>query len=255
MKLKQIALAALAVVSMGQALAGNTSSPDTSTLFVVVGDQNHTYMFDTGVTMSQVINGDVNYSAVLPNWSSFNFGATTPFDGLDEGSGVRWTVIAGTNVQSNLGNTVLAANALDAIDQGTFSGMKNLTVKNDAQRMLSWATSASDVLASGGSIAQKGADAFAGNIQFGIGNNNALYTQGFGNPGATSSLGLYYEAVSTISLNGAATVKAMDEIVTLNPTTGALTIAVAAVPEPETYALMLAGLAAVGFVAARRRRA
>lgn len=255
MKLKQIAFAALAVVAMGQALAANTSSPDTSTLFVVVGDQNHTYMFDTGVTMASVINTKVNYSVTLPNWSSFNFGATTPFDGLDEGSGVRWTVIAGTNVQSNLGNTVLAANALDAIDQGTFSGMKNLAVKTDAQRMLSFGGSASDLLASGSNIAQKGADAFAGNSQFAIGNNNALYIQDFGNPAGTTSLGLYYEAVSTISLNGAAKVTAMDEIVTLNPTTGALTIAVAAVPEPETYALMLAGLAAVGFVAARRRRA
>ena len=83
MKLKQIALAALAVISMGQAFAGTTGSQNTSTLMVVVGDQNHTYMFDTGVTMAQVINGDVSYSAVLPNWSSFNFGATTPFDGLD----------------------------------------------------------------------------------------------------------------------------------------------------------------------------
>jgi hypothetical protein len=36
------------------------------------------------------------------------------------------------------------------------------------------------------------------------------------------------------------------------PTVNDLTLA-AAVPEPETYALMLAGLAAVGFVARRRR--
>jgi len=31
-------------------------------------------------------------------------------------------------------------------------------------------------------------------------------------------------------------------------------VAVAAIPEPETYALMLAGLAAVGFIARRRKR-
>ncbi|WP_077036978.1 PEP-CTERM sorting domain-containing protein [Pelomonas sp. KK5] len=257
MKLKQIALAALAAVAMGHAMAATTGSQDTSTLMVAVGDQNHTYLFDTGITMASVINTDVNYSVTLPNWASFNFGATSAFNGLDEGSGgagVRWTVVAATNVLSNLGNTVMSTNPLSAVADGNFSGLKNAGVRTDAQRMLSFGNSANDLLNSGSNIALKGGDAFAGDVQFGIGNNTRLYIQDFGDPAATSSLGLYLETVSSISLNAGATLKAMDEVVTLNPTTGQLTIA-AAVPEPESYALMVAGLAAVGFVAARRRRA
>ena len=38
-----------------------------------------------------------------------------------------------------------------------------------------------------------------------------------------------------------------------NPTGGSLTFPVAAVPEPETYALLLAGLGVMGFIARRRK--
>src|SRR5262249_21641213 len=81
MKLKQIALGLLAATAMGSAMAGGSStSQSTATLYLAVGDQNHTYLFDTGVTMASLIGTDVNTSFTLPNWSQFNFGTTTPFD-------------------------------------------------------------------------------------------------------------------------------------------------------------------------------
>ena len=57
----------------------------------------------------------------------------------------------------------------------------------------------------------------------------------------------------SLSTGGTAAYFAADVIT--GSTTGAVGVTVPAIPEPETYALMLAGLAAVGFMARRRRQA
>jgi hypothetical protein len=75
----------------------------------------------------------------------------------------------------------------------------------------------------------------------------------------TATTGQWDALAGSFSLNNAATVQI--KLLDLNTDYGGndfavdrLSLTAAPVPEPETYALMLAGLGAVGYVARRRRR-
>ena len=256
MKLKNIVLAVLAVTAMGQAMATVTNTTSGSTLVLMVGDQTHSYLFDTGVSMASVIAGTANASFTLPNWSQFNFSATTPFDPAS-GAGVRWALQTGTYALAGNVQSLMITGTTDALNDGSLDlGNKNIAVKQDAQSLAGYAGSVATLLASGKNVAASSDDAFV---------NDAIFNYGYGfqlnyQPLATGSankIGIYLETLTApvTNNNKAATFAQMDEFATFNTATGTLNIGVpAAVPEPETYALMLAGLASVVFVSRRRQR-
>ena len=256
MKLKHLAIAALAVSAMGSAMAqGVTSSASTATLLIAIGDGSHSYTFDTGVSLASIENGTANYSAILPNWASFNFGATTPFDPASQ-TGVEWGALGATATPANQISfaSLMISGTQDALNDGTLSTQyKNLGLKNDSQRMLSLAGGPTSPLeAASGTSVNAGTPAYLStgyfNLGYGAGNQAQALSAG------VDTLGLYLITPTGSNNNTFATLTQETSLVTLNTSTGQLTIsAAAAVPEPSSYALAIAGLAWVCFIVRRRR--
>ena len=255
MKLKSILLATLALTAMGQAMATVTNSTSDSTLVLMVGDQNHSYLFDTGVSMASVINGTATGSFVLPNWSQYNIAASTPFDPAS-GAGTRWALQGGT--YASLGNiqSLMITGTLDGLNDGSLDlGNKNSAVKQDAQKLAGFADSVATSLAAGTNVVGSSADAFAGDAIFNLGYGFQLNYQAL-TAGASNQIGLYYESLSSpTKASIAANFAQMSEVASFDTATGTLTLSIpSAVPEPGTYALLLAGLASMVFVSRRRQR-
>ncbi len=116
-----------------------------------------------------------------------------------------------------------------------------------------------------GSFAQFPAGTLA--MEIGAGGNDLLAVDGVASLGGTLSMtfldgftgtGLYtlITASDTLGMFSSITFAGLDAAYTssLVYTSAGLQLNVAAVPEPETYAMLLAGLAAIGWVARRRQR-
>jgi len=255
MKLKTISIAALAALSFGQAMAGSTTSTSTATLELLVGDEAHSYLFDTGVTFSSLVAGTVSQTFQLPNWSAFNFAATKPFDGIS--SGVRWVVQASAYSGTLASTHLMIGGTATALTDGTINTTSiNSATKNDtAAAQSNDQLNIQPLLASGKNIAVNG-DASGAFV------NDTVFAYGLGGPTSNNPVlagkntqYLYQESASSIKLSGTTKFAALSstETVTLDSTAGTLTIGtVSPVPEPSSYALLVAGLACVGFVARRR---
>lgn len=246
------ACAALAAPALANIKAVNAGG---SELFLVVGDQNGSFMLDTGVTLGSLLTSPASFSRSVASaaWTSYLASDTNLFDGSSASTtGTRWALFVydGSSeaqydlqqVLTTLGKGLTAANV--TFDAGTMNGSWGAT-GNLSQQANSTGTHLT--LANGTSFNAKGTTGFAGANFFKFGATNTL----IGNKvGDSSSLflikgdpDLFDDPLATVLTTNTGLTASFD----------GTTLTVTAVPEPESYALMVAGLGIVGFLARRRR--
>jgi len=172
------------------------------------------------------------WNTLVNNVDANNFSfVVTAFDTVGFGAAVR-TIVTGSNATANFNST-------QAVNLGNIAGGR-----------------ANDIFTP---IANKGTNATAANGAYTFTNGYAMAGDGFGNEWRSNNVlqGETLVANTTgLWMVNANTTPAKYKIgdVALNAQTGVLTLTTAPIPEPTTYALMVAGLVVVG-AAARRRRA
>lgn len=286
-KLKALAAAASLLAAAGgaqAAVAGSSVVENSSMLFVaydIVGGTNTSLTVDLGYSFGDFIQGaalnaagttvtwNLNTSTVTLNgatvagdnaWGA----ATSTFFGTIQAADLRWGVIG-----------------YDSVQGGTFDGRGMLSTGNPTQANITGVQASATVgnaitamnnfyaptnnlgthptNANGANIATSGSAYLNTTVKTNF-NGNIPWSYLLADNGV-SRLNRVNQLVGNPEVNQLGTVSTVDTVIdladaatfTFNSATGVLTYSVPAVPEPGTYAMLLAGMAVVGFMARRRR--
>jgi hypothetical protein len=255
-QLKTLVAAVALVAAAGQAAAVamplNNTATGTSLLFYAFDDATKTsYVQDLGQTFSSFLPtataAGANFSAGVSSNTGWNeYLASVGNDTAN----TYWGVIGGisanaASTQNGFMSTIRAGESSD----GQTAAKAKSTVSGPLKNVLVGINGVTSTASTGFFSASAAGDNIANNFQHnGFGNlvfntDNLIGTSSafqYGNSNAAFAVTTYANADgnSAFSFDGANVSYA---------------VAVAAVPEPETYAMMLAGLMLVGGIAARRR--
>ncbi len=257
MQIKKIALAVLAVAAAAPAFAliegAGVEMGQAELVFVAYNDK-ASFVKDLGITTSAFLaqmntTGTFDMSVLGSEYSRYL---------AQNGSATLWSVVVANPIEFGFNPGEINYFGTKNVSQATF-GVNN-QLFNDGVNALSQHFATVDSVANNAGI---GSDAGINNIEWtGIAGPGAIdYAAGFSNLAnaytTTNAVGVASEMVylTSSNANGSALVVggAMGNPAMRINFDGSTISAVSPIPEPSTYAMLMAGLLAVGFVARRRQ--